>query len=252
MKNRPLLFIILGFLHIIEPLLKLTTFKVMTGFPLETILGNIRHGPYGVWGFFEFWLLFPIGGLALLGVKRWSYPLFVGVQFYSFYSHITYKRFSWPYYSEVPHSASLLILFMNALIILYFLLPEVRRPFFERDLRWWEHRERFNLAIPVSFTGMDPNLVKDAHVLNISLSGAFLNYRGPEQVGEKLRVNMTFEGLHISVDALIVSEHIFDGQKGIGIRFKYQNIWENLHMRQILRSISKASRREKSPLKFAA
>lgn len=253
MKNRPLLFVILGLFHLLEPLLKLSTFKLMTGFPLETILSNIRHGPYGLYGFFEFWLLFPLGGIALLGVKRWSYPMFVGVQIYSLYSHISYQRFSWPYYSEIPHTASLLILFVNALIIMYFLLPEVRRPFFERDLRWWEHRERFNLAIPISFTFKDPNVVKDAHILNISLSGAFINYRGPEQIGDKMRVNLTFEGIHISVDAIVVSEHIFDGQKGLGIRFKYQNIWENLHMRSILRAVARTSYKQNKALgKLAA
>ncbi|MEC7275882.1 MAG: PilZ domain-containing protein [Bdellovibrionota bacterium] len=238
MKNRPLIFILIAFIHIIEPLVKVLYFKATTPFSLSTIVSNISQ-IHTAREFFEFWFLFPIGGLALLGVKRWSYPVFVGVQIYSIYSHMTYEKYTWPYVSEVPFVSSLILLFVNALIIVYFAFPDVRRPFFDKTMRWWETRTRYHLRIPMTFTSNNPNKLQDCEILNISQSGIFMNYKGAIDLESEIKMNISYKDYNITLLGTVKSQHAFEGERGLGIRFKFQNIWENLYMRKIVKQVSK-------------
>lgn len=238
MKNRPLIFLSIALLHLLEPVIKLLYFKATTPFSFTTIISNISqiHTPREI---FEFWFLFPLGGLALLGVKKWSYPVFVGVQIYSIYSHMTYEKYTWPYVSEVPFVSSLVLLFINALIIIYFALPDVRRPFFDKTMRWWETRTRYNLRIPMTFSHNNPDKLIDCEILNISQSGIFMNYKGAIEVGSILRMNINYKDYNITLLGTVMSQHAFEGERGLGVKFKFQNIWENLYMRKIVKQISK-------------
>ncbi len=238
MKNRPLIFITIALAHLLEPVIKLLYFKATTPFSFTTIVSNISqiHTPREI---FEFWFLFPLGGLALLGVKKWSYPVFVGVQIYSIYSHMTYEKYTWPYVSEVPFVSSLVLLFVNALIIIYFALPDVRRPFFDRNMRWWETRTRYNLRIPMTFTHSNPEHLFDCDILNISQSGVFINHKGAIEVGSVIHMNINYKEYNITLQGTVMSQHAFEGERGIGVKFRFQNIWENLYMRKIVKNISK-------------
>lgn len=194
----------------------------------------------------EFWLLFPIGGLALLGVKRWSYPIFVGVQAYSIWGHLTYTSYTWPYVDRHPHWFSLLVLSANVLIILYFLLPDVRRPFFDREIRWWEHRVRYpcHLAMGLS-RGEHLGKMTNATFLNLSLSGAFMQYPSRDLVvGELIRVHLSAYGENLTVLASVVSRHQYQGEEGLGLSFHYQNLWENLAMRRLIRALAKERKKQ--------
>ncbi len=243
MKHRPLPFVILAILHLIEPLLKIAYFKATTNFPVIDIVENISHLNSSR-AVFEFWLLFPIGGLALLGVKKWSYPVFVSVQMYSIYSHLNYEPFTWPYASSTPQWPSLFILGCNIAMIIYFLLPEIRKPFFNKEDRWWEHRERYTIRIPCSYSLSSSNALKDAEILNISHSGAFITLPESEAIcGEKMIVNITFINDNICLNAKIISAHEFDDEIGFGIAFEYDNIWEKLYMTKIIKLISRAAKK---------
>ena len=243
MKHRPLPFVILAILHLIEPLLKIAYFKATTHFPVMEIIENISH-LNATRAVFEFWFLFPIGGIALLGVKRWSYPVFVSVQMYSIYSHLSYEAFTWPYASSTPQWPSLFILACNVAMIIYFLLPEIRKPFFNKEDRWWEHRERYSIRIPCSYTLSSGNALKDAEVLNISHSGAFITLPEAEEIcGEKMIINITFLNDNICLNAKVISYHEFDDELGFGVAFQYDNIWEKLYMTKIIKMISKAAKK---------
>jgi hypothetical protein len=245
MKNRPLIFILIAMAHLIEPLIKLLVFKAKTGFSFNLILSNVFQMG-GPWAMAEFWLLFPIGGLALIGVKKWSYPIFVGVQIYSVYGHLTYKSYTWPYIDKYPHWFSLLVLAANIAIIAYFMLPDVRRPFFDKEARWWEHRVRYpcQLTIGLARGGLDK--LVSAPLLNISLSGAFVHYAHHDiSVGELVQVHMSAYGENVIVLASVVSRHEYTGLPGLGLKFNYQNLWENLAMRKIIRGVALERKKKK-------
>jgi len=241
MKKKPLVFIVLGVLHLIEPIFKMLYFKMSTGFDWPTVVTNIM-AVRGAEDIFHFWFLFPIAGLALLSVKKWSYPLFVGIQAYSIYIHLTYEKFSWPYLSEAPFLGSLILLGANVFMIIYFALPHVRKPFFDKDVRWWEHHRRFNIPFPCTFSIINPNKLEDAYVLNISLSGAFINHMGIVEDEQHMMVNLSFEDVHISIKAEKVSSHAFGGSMGMGVKFIYESYWDRIKMKRLIKAISKANK----------
>lgn len=243
MKNRPLLFILIAFWHILEPVIKIAYFKATTPFALGQILDNITHISTAK-ELFEFWFLFPIGGLALIGVKRWSYPVFVGVQAYSIWSHLTYQKFTWPYVSEVPFFSSLILLMVNVCIIIYFALPDVRRPFFDRKLRWWETPARIVMRIPCTISIENPEHLHDCEILNISRTGAFINYKGVIEDNAVIHLKLLWGETAMELSAIKVSSHSFDREHGIGVHFKFKNIWEDMAMRKLVKELAKLSKRQ--------
>jgi hypothetical protein len=251
MKQRPLLFIFLATLHLIEPVVKLIYFKAITPFSFSTIISNITamKGPLQL---FEFWFLFPLGGLALLGVKKWSYPLFVGVQVYSLYSHITYEQFAAPYFSEIPFFSSLFLLVLNILIVIYFSMPDVRKPFFDKKLRWWETSTRHDIRIPMTVSIINPDILHDCEIINISRSGIFANFRGVIDNGHVITMNITWKDYHITLKGTKVSNHTVEGERGIGVHFKFDNIWEDLYMRKMVREVAKTLKKQDQVLSAAA
>lgn len=245
MKNKPFIFILLAVLHIVEPIIKILYFKIHTHFPLMTILSN-TFNISEFRSFFDFWFLFPIAGFALLGMKKWSYPLFLSMQFYSVYTHLTYEPYTWPYVSKIPHLSSIALLVFNIAVILYFLLPEVRRPFFDQSLKWWERKTRYTFTLPCSLSFDDPNILYDCNILNVSQTGCFVRVDN-ENLGQikinngaKIKVHISYKNNNISVEGDIMSIRIFENMKGLGIKFHYQNMWDKLHMRRLLSKVSKS------------
>lgn len=247
MKQKPLIFIVIAILHILEPLFKIAYFKATTHFPWTEIFSNIMALD-GIKNIFDFWLLFPIAGIALLGVKKWSYSVFVSVQVYSIYTHFSYESYSWPYVAASPHWVSMALLAFNILIITYFLLPDVRRPFFDVNLRWWERKTRHALNIPCTLSFENPNILEDCHILNISETGSFLDFTKRDaadyQSHQPLMLHFSFKEFNVSLHAHVMSVHEFLGAKGIGIRFDFENIWERIYVRKVVATIAKEIRRQ--------
>lgn len=243
MKNRPFLFLLIAFFHLVEPLIKLAYFKATTPFSFGTIISNIAQ-IHSTKEMIEFWLLFPIAGLALLGVKRWSYPIFVGVQIYNIYGHMTYEKYTWPYVSEIPFASGLILLFINSLIIIYFALPDVRRPFFDKSVRWWETRTRYTQSIPITFHTNNPRDIMDGVIENISETGVFINHKNIIDVGSELKINLNYKDHSMTIKGHVVAHHAFKGQRGMGVQFDFENIWEKLYIRKIVRDVKREVKKQ--------
>lgn len=244
MKNRPLIFILIALMHMLEPIVKIAYFKMTTPFSLLTIMSNISSIGTAK-EIFDFWFLFPIGGIALLGVKRWSYPIFVGVQVYNIYNHLSYEKFTWPYVSDAPFYGSLFLLIVNVFIVIYFSLPDIRKPFFNKAMRWWETRTRYDVKIPIHFSINNPNHLISSEVMNISDTGIFINYRGVIENDTKLIMHLAFGNHHIQINGKKVSDHNYCGQKGIGVQFCFENIWEKLELKSLVRTVAKEDKKKK-------
>lgn len=239
MNKRPLPFLILAVLHFLEPLFKILFLKFQTGFEWMVIFDNV-FSITSAKAIFEFWFLFPLAGFAILGAKKWSYPLFVTVQVYSIYAHLTYQKFTWPYVADTPFISHTLLLVFNMGVIAYFLMPDVRRIFFEPGLRWWETPTRFYFDLPCSLTFGNSSDLIDVHIKNISRTGCFIGYAGDVMDGQPLTLHLTYgkHDIRLSGEIMRVSE--FQGERGIGVKFHYQNIWDQLTVRRMLSDLQKA------------
>jgi len=233
MKYRPLVILIIGLLHLIEPLTKVVYLRIVSDFSFLEVLHNIFsiRNPIKI---FEFWLLFPIGGFALLSIRKWSLPVFFTVQFYSIYTHLLYQKFTWPYVSETPLYSSMFLLVFNIGIMIYFLLPEVRRPFFDRKVRWWEPKTRFKIKIPCTLFIQETLESKECDIFNISQTGAFISSGWGLRELEKITLRFKFMNLHFSLAGKVVNTHSVDGTEGFGVKFNYQSIWQNFRMQRLL------------------
>jgi hypothetical protein len=242
MKNRPLVLVLLSLIHFSEPLLKIFYFKAKTHFELTTILSNVMtFNAENIVGFIDFWLVFPLGGLALLSIKRWSFPLFIAVQLYSVTGFLTYQKFSWPYFAETPFYSSFLLLIMNSLLIVYVSLPEVRQLFFNQSMRWWETRARYTLRLPLTLWHTNPSKLEKACLTNISDSGAFILTNKKVDLGEYIHINISFLDHHVTVKGLVVRSQYFDGNQGVGVRFIYTTPFSIIKFktRSLVRTIKK-------------
>lgn len=237
MKKRPLLIVILGLLHIFEPISKIIYFKIKTGFSFSIILYNILALDHFT-GIFEFWFLFPIGGIALLLVKRWSFPIFVFVQIYSIYTHLSYQKYNWPYVSEKPHITSVLLLLFNLLFIIYVFLPDIRKLFFNPRLRWWEPKPRYTIKIPCIVTLPSDNSKKPGEIINISETGAFVNAPLDYKFDDIIHINFTFYNLDYYLKARVANVHTINGVDGLGIQFKFNHIGERLYLRRLTKALN--------------
>jgi len=238
MKKRPLLFVLLGILHLLEPIGKLLYFKWDTGLDWNIIIDNLAQME-GFKNIFDFWMLFPLGGIALLMVKAWTYPLFVGVQVYSVINHLLYEKYTWPYLSERPFLGAILLLSFNLLIIIYFSLPMVRRPFFDRRMRWWESRPRYGGEIPclVELTGLHKSFT--SKIFNISEGGAFVEKVPGLSLGETVKIKFSLHNFSFDLTGKIVNSHQINAIDGFGLQFFFTNTSERADIKKFIKELKK-------------
>ncbi len=236
MKKKPLIIIILGIIHILEPLTKILFLKISTGFSFEVVLDNV-FAINGIRSFFEFWMLFPIGGIALLSVKNWSYPVFVAVQIYSLIAHLTYEEYTWPYVQETPILSSIVLVIFNIGMIIYFLIPQTRKPFLDKGVRWWESKQRFAVKIPCKVEGVYTNLNESSQILNISLTGAFIKGLKHINVNDEILLKFDHFDIPFTVKAVVKSYHEFGGEAGWGIEFVYNDWKERFRLNKLLKML---------------
>ncbi len=222
MKNRPLLILVMGIMHLLEPVFKIFYFKTKTHFDLGIILSNVTFvEAASIKGLIDFWLIFPLAGLALLSVKRYAWYLFVAIQGYSIITHLTYERFAWPYFAEVPFYSSITLLVLNILLIVYVSLPEIRMLFFEKSNRWWETRTRYAFTLPIKLWYTNPEKQEQACLLNISETGALVRFNRDIELKEFVHLEISFQDISVQVKALVVRDDLRNGQKSYGVKFVY-------------------------------
>ena len=238
MKKRPLLFIILGTIQLIEPLIKILWLKVESGMAWSLVFDNISNME-GIKNLFEFWFLFPLAGIAILQVKSWSYLLFMALQAYSLLSHLLYEKYTWPYVSERPFIYTFFLLSLNFALIIYFALPRARRPFFDRRMRWWEAKPRYGAEIPCELDIIAPNGKVKSKIINISHTGAFIETRPGLKVGQDLKLTFHHYDENFTLNARIANFHLVNGIEGFGVEFFFTSKEED---RRMSRYISKLSR----------
>ncbi|HLE10958.1 MAG: hypothetical protein A2504_09085 [Bdellovibrionales bacterium RIFOXYD12_FULL_39_22] len=239
-SKKPLIFIILGTLLILEPIFKILYFKANTEFPFEAIIRNLS-AMEGFKNIFDFWILFPLGGLALLNINRLTYFIFFGVQIYSIYSSLTYEPYTWPYVNATPHFFSMTMLFFNVMIMLYFLLPSVRTPFFNKRSRWWETATRYTIHHPCTVNIIDVCELAGCEILNISKTGALIY--GPKEIFDENYIDLLFSPLEgkfkFSLRAEVVGKHEVNNRDAYRLHFHFASIWENISLRRYIMAVHK-------------
>lgn len=191
MRNRP------------WPLVLLAIFQILT--PVTNILFNawaLKVSPAYVvsWVFERSWLgifetlfLMPIAGIAIWRMKGWSYVVFFAAMAWSMSTHLRYRGYVT---GSFPSWAVTLVYAMEVLLVIYFLMPSVRKTYLDPSIRWWESKPRYEVDAPTVVQDGEERI--GGKILNISEGGAFLSLPSSLTPGGKVEVrfavfNQTYE-----------------------------------------------------------
>jgi hypothetical protein len=239
MKNKPLIFTMISILCVIEPLIKILYFKAITHFDFMVIFTNLfaRDSFRDV---FDFWLVYPVAGLLLIKLRKWTYFAFMTLLAYIVYNIMTYEKYTWPYNSDSPFMYHYVVVIMAVMVFMAFLLPGIRDPFFDRRLRWWEPKARYPVGINCSLK--NDSVIFNSEIINISLSGAFLKDSSFFKVGDKLDLDFKFLGSEISLPVKVVHKHTTTGRNGCGVEFCFKSFKQNVKIAKIINVLKQSTR----------
>jgi hypothetical protein len=101
----------------------------------------------------------------------------------------------------------------------YFLLPEMRRPYWYKSHRNWRKSPRYDFKIPCKFTIKGKEGYNPCQLIDISIGGAFIRPECTLKKGD--RIQLHFESPHFSfiVPCKIVDEYVKSDGTGYGIKF---------------------------------
>ncbi len=234
MKTKPLLIKILMYAFFIEPMIKILYFKAATHFDFATILENLmtRTSPREI---FDFWLVFPLAGLMLVRLRQWSYYAFLTFMLYIVFSIFTYEKYTWPYFSDSPLTYHYIMVILSLGAFAYLLFPRVREPFFNRRLRWWETRTRYQTQMSAKVMGSKVTFHTD--IVNISLSGAFLKDNGNLDPGQDLTLEFSNAGVTVNIPVKVMSKHMIGDQMGYGVEFTPRNFKQRFELHKLVRTL---------------
>lgn len=249
MKNKPFIFTVLSVLCFIEPLIKVLYFKATTKFDFVVIFANLQARNTFM-EVIDFWLIFPIAGMLIMRLRRWTYFTFMAVLCYINYNIFTYEKYTWPYNSDSPFLYNYLVAISSLAVFVYFLLPRTREPFFDRRVRWWEPKTRYNVHIPCRLQGS--HLTFPSQILNISQSGAFVQDSKYLKVGDMLVMEFNFLGQTLSLPCEVVSKHTIQNHTGYGLKFNFKTLKQSVTMSKVIKILKKSQSEFKEESRVAA
>lgn len=251
MKNKPLIFSVLSVLCLIEPMIKLFYFKYTTNFDFMVIIANVmaRNTFREV---MDFWLVFPIAGLLIMKLRKFTYFSFMGVLLYIIHNIVTYEKYTWPYNSDEPFIYNKIVALVAMGVFVYFLSPKARQPFFDRRVRWWEPKVRYTVNMNCKLD--NGHLVFPSSIMNLSHSGAFIAHSPYLKVGDKLEIEFNFLSNTITLPLEVMNEHEILGHKGFGVKFNL-TYGQSLMMSRVMGKMSlmkPETKKDSFASKFAA
>ncbi|HAR41836.1 MAG TPA: hypothetical protein DCS07_04280 [Bdellovibrionales bacterium] len=172
MRNRPWPLVLLAFMQFMTPVVNILLNSWTLRVKPDVILSWWLQRP--ALELFESFALMPLAGIAIYLMKRWSYLVFFVALFWNLLSNLKYIDYA---LNNVPLMISAFYALLNIVLVAYFLLPAVRRTYFDRSIRWWESQPRFEVATPMTLR--KGPVVLDGSILNLSQGGAFVKTTVP-------------------------------------------------------------------------
>lgn len=210
MKSRPWPILILGAIHILNPFYSFVFLAWLSQQDPGFMLSRLQSP----WQFFEFWLLFPLAGVAIIAMRRWSYPIILFVWLYNFYT-------SYAAWSQNPETVTLPILIANYLLSItilgYFLIPNVRAVYYNPRLRWWEQKPRFYYELPCTVRLGEESF--EGLVLDLAEGGLFITTNESLSLNQTISISFPVEQSQVTLGGEVVHRGQNEQKNGYGIRF---------------------------------
>jgi hypothetical protein len=166
---------------------------------------------------FQTLALMPIAGIAIWAMKNWSYPVFLVALVWSAARNIS----NWGYArGMMPLPAAIATYLFELVLVGYFLHPNVRKTYFDPNVRWWESKPRFVLKIEAELRAASRAMV--ITILNLSEGGLFITAPSELVVGDHVEIGFNLLGLTYSAPGKLVhSRTMENGTTCFGVQFEH-------------------------------
>jgi hypothetical protein len=233
--SKPLIIRLFAWFLILDPIIRIAVMAIEKDFPFLSVFYKAKG--LDLKDFFNFWFLFPLSGALLLSIKSYSYILFIGLQVYGLYFHVSYQAYSWPYLASGPTISAILLQTINLIFVFYILLPRTRVTFFDKNLRWWERGSRFSVdkKAMISINGQK----KSGMVVDLSYSGAMVTVDYPLKADDQIVLDFEILNKNLVINAVVVRV-IDQVNNKFGIEFNFVNILQKFSLKFILLTIEKS------------
>lgn len=239
MTHRPWPIVVIALFHILAPI---TNF-IMSAALIDMTWSEFLHHQLQN-GSFELlaWTVPFLAGVALLTFQTWSYYAFLGfmvvVSLYTLRQRLLY-----PY--RVDIWLFLLLELINFVVIIYFLSPTVKKIYFNKRIRWWQHSPRYLINLDgkasIKFAQEQlPVLTINAKILNISEGGAYIQTTETLNANDKILLQISFLNTNYEMSAQIIHAQ----KDGYGLLFN-----ENVKNRVAIKQLTKILKQQKIPVR---
>ncbi len=235
----PLPFIIFGIIHLLFPGIIIIILKESSSLSFDLLIAHINVEATGL-SWFNFWLLFPLAGLAIFFAHKVTYPIVIFAHWYSIFSILLKESVDWGFLNETLQFSPFYLFTFNMIMISYFLAPKSAKVFFTAGSRWWDTKTRYITNIPCVVTLNDVQEIKNCFVKNISQSGAFIIGDLPMvKYMNNVMLKFTFQNEEYLFKSDIVGTHATNESNGHGLKFTETALIKKIKLRILIWKISK-------------
>lgn len=221
-------------------------------FPLTyvMILGALYNLPLGKMlaiGFSVYYLIHTLiaifTGWALYHMRPYAWHIFVfhclilsGEQFYLALSQAE------NFYPQIPLAVSLGLILLTFFIVKW----ELRVPYFNPRIAWWESDPRYKISVPAQMTSQDH--FYQGEIMDISANGCFIKSKAPIHVDQIIHVKFALFDSTFSCDGKIVwqTEGAVTHPRGVGVRFLNLDNKNQLLLRDTVKKLKSLSLKYKN------
>lgn len=225
MMTRPIPIIILALIHFLEPLAKILYTSVYFKIPVGSVIRQVLSNPFEINNLLAL-TLFPIAGIAIWSLKRWSLFVVILAELISlgFNSIELYQNYATG--GALFVISQFFLYSLNILVVVYLMLPAVRLAYIDPRVKWWESNRRFLLKKEGEIA-LNENSKFLGTILNLSRSGIYLsfpqnagikNQLGPEKI---ISINFKIGKKKLSLKGKVarVSDVPENNEQGVGLKF---------------------------------
>ncbi len=210
----------LAILHILEPIFKIGFHSFVNNIsPFVLFQFELDHST--ILTFIEEIALFPVAGILILLIRRWSYFLFLFIEAWIIFINARSVIALYENGQYVMFYSAVLITLINLLIILYFIFSTVKNSYHDPRLRWWESTPRYSVICKCKMSRVKYENFFETESINISESGILLKNISDFDAGQKVEMEMTLLSDSFFLRGDIVHKTTLPGNAvyGLGIKF---------------------------------
>jgi len=245
MEHKPWPLLILAFIHFIEPLTKVLFYSVIFSVtPLHIV--QTLYQSETILHLFNFFCLFPLAGIAIFAIKKWSLPLFLLVELYVFIINIDYLQTLYQTDQILLFTSFVFFGVLNVIIVTYLLIPAVRIAYLDPRVRWWETYPRYHTNIDIKI-----NNSISGKIQNISRSGVFITTNYDLPIDTAAQLDFTFNSQskesNLKPNVVVLNKYEINNATGYGAIFHELTKNEKRLIKTIIKTLDKTGATRRPP-----